>query len=344
MKKTLLFLSVIASLSLTSSFAQTNLYTESFESDGFGTEYTMNRFSDAGQDYFGVVDNDGNLQYFGPQNTVSPFTAIMTNLDGTKCVGGEDFKQIDNPLNTVLDEHRGFFVTKTLDATGHSTVEVKILLGCRSSGTYEGVGSDNDALRIQYAFDANIATGANSINGLPASTAVNTGTYTDIGRFLASAPVSGTMQQDTNLNGSPDGASLGNAMVEYTFTIPVTGTNLSVRVHMDYDDSAEEIAFDYLRITGDDVLAIGDVEKLANNISIHPNPSNNSYFNIKNNTQQVLNQVSIYDLTGKNILNAIINNSEIDNRINLYGINSGIYLVKISNENSNSVTKKLIIK
>jgi len=92
------------------------------------------------------------------------------------------------------------------------------------------------------------------------------------------------------------------------------------------------------------VLGINDAVLNEKELTIHPNPSNNSYFNIKNNTQQVLNQVRIYDLTGKNILNATINNNELDNRINLSGINSGVYLIKISDKNSSSVTKKLIIQ
>jgi hypothetical protein len=331
-------LSAIALLSTSLTFAQINLYTESFESDGFGTEYTMNRFSDGAQDYFGVVDLNGNTQYIAA-NTTNPFTEPMTNMDGTKCVGGEDFKQIDNPLNTVLDEYRGFFVVKTLDATGHSTVEVKILLGCRSSGTYEG--TDNDALRIQYAFDANIATGANSINGLPASTAVNTGTYTDIGRFLASAPSSATMQQDVDLNGTSDGASLGNTMVEYTFTIPVTGTNLSVRVHMDYDDSAEEIAFDNIRITGDNVLSISENE-LTNNVSFYPNPlEGDRLLHISNNSQNTITSVEIYDVVGKKVLSEVVTTESIQFPDNFP---SGVYFVKITDTKNNSVTKKVMLQ
>jgi len=91
-------------------------------------------------------------------------------------------------------------------------------------------------------------------------------------------------------------------------------------------------------------LGINDNVLNKKELSIHPNPTEHGFFNIKNNTQQTLSQVSIYDLTGKKVLNANINNSDLDNRINLSGINSGIYLVKISDDNNNSITKKLIIK
>jgi len=341
MKRILFFLCLLTLFMTANMSAQTTLYSESFETDGFGTEYTMNRFSDGGQDYFGVVDNDGNLQYLSPQNTVSSFSLIMTNLDGVKCVGGEDLKQTDNPINTTLDEHRGFFVTKTLNVLGHSTIEIKVLLGCRSTGTYEGVSADNDALRIQYAFDGNIANGANSVGALPLSTAVNTGFYTDFGRFLASAPIGGTMMQDTDLDGVPDGANLGNAMVEYTFSIPVTGINLSVRIHMDYDDSAEEIAFDFLRITGNDIpLGINDYT-LEKNIQVSPNPlKEDRVLHITNNSQYAITSVEVYDIIGKKMFTEAISAKTIQFP---NSIPSGIYFVKFTDTKNNSVTKKIML-
>jgi len=91
-------------------------------------------------------------------------------------------------------------------------------------------------------------------------------------------------------------------------------------------------------------LGVNDNVLNEKEFSIHPNPTKLDYFNIKNNTQQTLSQVSIYDLTGKKVLNTSINNSELDNRINLSGINSGVYLVKISNTAGNSLVKKLVIQ
>jgi|GEM_PF-1964860 len=85
-------------------------------------------------------------------------------------------------------------------------------------------------------------------------------------------------------------------------------------------------------------------EVLKNTIAIHPNPTKGEFFNLKNDKQLNINNIAIYDLTGKIVLNESINNSAINNRISLSGINSGIYLVKISDENNNSVTKKLIIQ
>ena len=248
----LILLSALVFLSMTANqVSAVSIYSESFETNKFNTNYVMNRFSDGDQDYFGVVDASGNTQYI-TANASNPFAAAMTNLNGTKCVGAEDLKRFedagDNPLNTFLDQYRGYFLTKTLNVSAYGSVEVRLLIGARSTGTYEVL--DFDALRIQYAFDGNIATGANNTSpGLPNANLVYTGNYTDIGRFL----VNGTtlkMQQDTDLDGIPDGVTLENPMVEYLFTIPVTGTNLSVRIHMDYDDSAEEIAFDFIRLEG----------------------------------------------------------------------------------------------
>ncbi len=245
-------LTILLILVVISVNAQTTIYSESFETDKFNTNYVMNRFTDGGQDYFGVTDAQGNTLFVGA-NSSNPFAFSMTNLNGTNCLAAEDLKRTDNPLNTSTDQYRGYFITKTLDVSTYANIQIKLLIGCRDPGAFgTHEAADNDAFRVQYAFDTDIATGANNTSpGLTNESTVNTGTYTDIGRFLPNNPGgSGAMQQDTNLDGTPDGAILNNTLTEYVFTVPVTGTNLSIRIHMDYDDSAEEMAFDYLRLIG----------------------------------------------------------------------------------------------
>jgi len=324
------------------SIAQTTIYSESFESDGFNTNYVMNRFSDGVQDYFGVVDDWGNTQYV-TTNSVNPFTFQMTNLDGVHCVAAEDLKRLDNPLNVNIDDYRGYFITKTLDVSAYTEIEVKILLGARDSGdfgTHES--NDNDALRIQYAFDTDIAVNANNTtSGLTNESTVNTGTYTDIGRFLANAPTQGSMQQDTDLDGTPDGASLGNALTEYTFTIPVTGTNLSVRIHMDYDDSAEEIAFDYLRLIGTNTASTNSINDFGASLLAYPNPTDGNltvdlgktYSNVTISTRNILGQ-----LVSSNFYKSLQKSN--------FQINggSGAYFVSINAQNGKRAYLKVIKK
>lgn len=268
-----LFNTIILLLIWVNSFGQTTLYTESFEADGFDSNYIMNRFYDNGQDYFGVVNSWGNTQYI-TSNAINPFYAEMTNLDGIHCISAEDLKKTGNPLNTNEGDFRGYFITKTINVVNYQNLEVRILLGargCTSSNVFEE--NDNDAIRIQYAFDNDIANGGNNLApGLTNESTVNTGSYTDIGRFLANS--AGELQQDTNLNGNPDGTSLTNSLTEYIFSIPTTGTNLSIRVHMDYDDSSEEVAFDNIRILGNSNTASNHEENFKSNIKFYPNPTN----------------------------------------------------------------------
>lgn len=342
MLKKLHYSLIIILLIAFSSIAQTTIYSESFETDGSNTNYVMNRFSDGGQDYFGVVDDWGNTQYI-TANSLNPFAFQMTNLDGVQCVAAEDLKREDNPLNTNLDDYRGYFITKTLDVSTYTEIEVKVLLGARDPGdfgTHES--NDNDALRIQYAFDTDIAVNANNTSpGLTSESTVNTGTYTDIGRFLANAPTQGSMQQDTDLDGTPDGDSLDNVLTEYAFTIPVTGTNLSIRIHMDYDDSAEEIAFDYLRLIGTNTASTNSINDFGAALVSYPNPTDG---NLTVDLGKTYNNVTI---STRNILGQLVNSNFYKSiQTSNFQINggSGTYFVNINTQNGKRAYLKVIKK
>ncbi len=333
---------IILSLITFSSVGQTLLYSESFESDGFNTQYVLNRFSDGGQDYFGVVDSWGNTQYV-TANATNPFTFQMTGLDGVQCVSAEDLKRLDNPLNTNLDDYRGYLIAKTLDVTAYTEIEVKILIGARDPGAFgTHEANDNDAFRIQYAFDTDIATGGNNLSpGLTSESTVNTGNYTDIGRFLANAPTQGSMQQDTDLDGTPDGAILNNSMTEYVFTIPVTGNNLSVRIHMDYDDSAEEIAFDYLRLTGINTANTNSINDFGASLRTYPNPTEG---NVTINLGKVYRNVTI---STRNVLGQLVHSEfykSIDKTTFHIEGNAGTYFVNVETQNGKRAYLKVIKK
>lgn len=342
MIKKIHFCFLIFVLFASASNAQTTLYSESFESDAFNVNYVMNRFSDGGQDYFGVVDSWGNTQYI-TGNSLNPFAFEMTNLDGNQCVAAEDLKREDNPLNTTLDEYRGYFIAKTIDASTYANVEVHLLLGTRDPGAFGTVESnDNDAVRIQYAFDTDIATGGNNLApGLTSESTVNTGTYTDIGRFLANAPTQGSLQLDTDLDGTPDGAILNNTLTEYIFTIPVTGSNLSVRIHMDYDDSAEEVAFDYLRLIGVETPASIIDNSFGANFSSYPNPTNG------NLTVKLGKTYDNITISVRNVLGQLISNNSYEsvNKVNLnITEKSGTYFIKVQNNDGKNAYLKVVKK
>lgn len=72
--------------------------------------------------------------------------------------------------------------------------------------------------------------------------------------------------------------------------------------------------------------------------NVYPNPVSNGFVNISSPTSEAIS-VSIFDILGKQVLNNTVSN----NSLNVSTLNSGLYILKIS-QNGNSVTKKLVIK
>ncbi|OBX23117.1 T9SS type A sorting domain-containing protein [Bizionia sp. APA-3] len=72
--------------------------------------------------------------------------------------------------------------------------------------------------------------------------------------------------------------------------------------------------------------------------NVYPNPSTNGFVNISSPSAEAIS-VNVYDVLGKNVLNNTISN----NSLNVSSLNSGLYILRIT-QNGNSVTKKLVIK
>lgn len=79
-------------------------------------------------------------------------------------------------------------------------------------------------------------------------------------------------------------------------------------------------------------------------ITIYPIPSKDGIINITNNNSEVtLSTIEIFDITGKKIYNQKLNNN-LQQQINLNNANSGIYFAKITDNDNNTITKKLIVQ
>jgi len=83
---------------------------------------------------------------------------------------------------------------------------------------------------------------------------------------------------------------------------------------------------------------------LENTLSVYPNP-NNGEFNIKFNANSSNVGVQVFDIRGRSVFNTTFNNGagEFNETINLETVNSGMYLLNIS-DGQNTVTKKIIIE
>jgi hypothetical protein len=99
------------------------------------------------------------------------------------------------------------------------------------------------------------------------------------------------------------------------------------------------IIFDELRIdtTIGGILSSNQVSAIAG-LKVYPNPVSNGTLFIESNLNSDKN-VAIFDVLGKQVLNATTSN----NAINVSQLKTGIYMVRITEE-GNTVTKKLVIK
>lgn len=81
---------------------------------------------------------------------------------------------------------------------------------------------------------------------------------------------------------------------------------------------------------------------LDNSLSIYPNPATNK-LSIKNSSYLDLKSVTLYDVSGRQIIEFDISNGAKLKIINLETVSSGVYFIKIASDEA-SVTRKLIIE
>ncbi|MFZ4401914.1 MAG: T9SS type A sorting domain-containing protein [Bacteroidales bacterium] len=128
------------------------------------------------------------------------------------------------------------------------------------------------------------------------------------------------------------------AYVQYTKKItPATTGNYTFGFYS-YSDAVQWITFvDDVKID----ISTGIEESSEQIFTVYPNPSNGEIVIKLNNKNNESNVITIYNLLGQEIYQ--MNTTKQINYVNLSSVEKGIYLVKISNKNSETI-KKLIIK
>lgn len=138
-------------------------------------------------------------------------------------------------------------------------------------------------------------------------------------------------------------------LTTFTATTPATLTNTPAAAYanlggfilrQDGAASTPSITFDELRIgtSVSDLFTLGVNENAIAGLQVYPNPVNNGVFYIETALNAEKNVV-VFDLLGKQVINTTITSSEI----NVANLNSGLYIVKIT-ENGATATRKLIIE
>jgi hypothetical protein len=101
----------------------------------------------------------------------------------------------------------------------------------------------------------------------------------------------------------------------------------------------EGILVDNLAITQTFAATLSNVEyTISNGFKVYPNPTSLGYVNIASANNAAIS-VTVFDVLGKQVINETLNN----NRLNVSTLNTGVYIMKVTQNNA-SVTKKLIIK
>ncbi len=212
------------------------LLQESFEGDQ--TNFDANFFTSGdATDFFNAVNSS---------SLPSGWSGGFTSFNGSYYVAGEDIACVTNAFGSV---ESGYIVFKTLNVTGYSSIQVKVLFAAVTSSEFENwITTSNevniDGFIVQYAFDDNIATTGDAN--------VRTGTYSDIVRFRGNNPSGGSaLYEDLNLDDFGEGTQLTKSFQEFTYEFNTSGaTSLSIRIIAASQTANEELAFDNVRIYG----------------------------------------------------------------------------------------------
>lgn len=211
---------------------QVTLLLETFETDGEGTRYTSNTFTNCGDSDFFLRTNT---------NPVSPascgilYSSILTNLQGSFFWAAED---VIGGGGTCLGCRPAARLTfNSLNVAGYTGLTVSVYLA--TSGNNGSRWESADSLNLQVSFNGGTS-------------------YSTVGRFMGKGTptVGNRLGIDGNLNGLYDvgidpAANCDTvAFTKYTFNIPQTGSNMLFRLDLDQQGGSEELAFDHIEIKG----------------------------------------------------------------------------------------------
>lgn len=249
---------------------------------------------------------------------------------------------IDDVLEYTAVTSGAVYASFIFNVTGQSAVTDLV-----DGGYFAGISSSDTAYDARLWVRPNPdATGNTFDIGISNTGApvVTSGTYTigsSIFAVMSYDIATGTINAWINPASGTFGGSAPTATITATDATPATTLN-SFILRQDSDGETPAILFDELRIgtSWADVtpttLSVGDFD--AKNFKIYPNPTSVGYVNISSNNTDAMS-VRVFDVLGKQVLNQTV----INNRLSVASLRSGIYIMKIS-QNDAIITKKLVIK
>lgn len=193
----------------------TMIYSEGFETDGNGSRYSTSA----------VEFSDGFFDFF-------------TRTDGSNITSSYEVSGFDGSF---------FFAAQDLDGEGGAAVQSLEILGIDISGydalSFSGLFAEDDDGSNQDWDDDDSVIFEVRIDG---------GDYTTVLAFENDGTeFNGVPRQDTDFDGTGDGAELTSTFAQFTAAIAGTGSTLDIRVTFALNSGDEDFALDLLEISGE---------------------------------------------------------------------------------------------
>ncbi len=215
-----------------------------------------------------------------------------------------------------------------------SNVEFTFPAGAVTAGTFIYVASEAPGFTSFFGFAPTYTTGVVNINGDDAIELYENGQIID---------TFGTVDCDPNATGTTcpewdhlDGWGYRNSNTGPDGTFVLANWTFSGPNNLENGTTNAACTSPFPIGTYMNTLSVNDLS--TSEFKIYPNPTSAGFVNITSNTADAM-AVTVYDVLGKKVLNETVSN----NRLNVSTLNSGIYIMKISQNNA-TVTKKLVIK
>lgn len=226
-------------------------------------------------------------------------------------------------LSTLTDPNGGYFAGFGLNTTSFGAT-----VWLRTAGTGFNIG-------------INKATGTADVSWLPTVFDTNT----DI--FIVTAYTLGTGESAIWVN--PAAIELGQTLPPApgaTANLGTTRSSLSLFFFRQASTTQTptleidelRIAKDWATVTPPNTLSLADNALQKDVFTVFPNPTANGYVNISS-ASSLQKDIEVYDVLGKQVLRQRITG----NRLDINNLRSGVYILKISQDNRTE-TKKLVVR
>lgn len=140
---------------------------------------------------------------------------------------------------------------------------------------------------------------------------------------------------DTNAAGDIDDQGIEDMWITGTTDLP---NNIDAQLVIEFrsNSSSEAMFIDNIIFQGEESLGAQDLT--IEGFSMYPNPATSDVVNLVS-ASNLSKNVVVYDVLGQAVISTVVTNG----RLNIGSLNSGIYLVQVT-ENNRTITKKLVVR